>query len=149
MLRLRFVPEGDEDDDVDIDFLKSVEEQIRTKLKVRVRVHDIGGGVDWFMSHHWTHRSMERAITHPSWHTHPKTPYLHRSMITHRSSHTHTYLKKHTPPMNFLKVSGYDKVLKVYGLTDDIKTWTPEAGFQDRKEPYFVTHGVNMMEVWG
>lgn len=36
MLRLRFVPEGDEDDDVDIDFLKSVEEQIRTKLKVRV-----------------------------------------------------------------------------------------------------------------
>lgn len=44
-------------------------------------------------------------------------------------------------------MSGYDKVLKVYGLTDDIKTWTPEAGFQDRKEPYFVTHGVNMMEV--
>ena len=35
----------------------------------------------------------------------------------------------------------------MYGLTDDIKTWTPEAGFQDRKEPYFVTHGVNMMEV--
>lgn len=36
VIRLRFVPEGDEDDDVDIDFLKSVEEQIRTKLKVRL-----------------------------------------------------------------------------------------------------------------
>ncbi len=34
VLRLRFVPEGDDEDDVDIDFLKSVEEQIRTKLKV-------------------------------------------------------------------------------------------------------------------
>lgn len=44
-------------------------------------------------------------------------------------------------------MSGYDKILKVYGLTDDIKTWAPETGFQDRKEPYFVTHGVNMMEV--
>lgn len=66
VLRLRFVPEGDEEDDVDIDFLKSVEEQIRTKLKVRVRVHVIGEG-DWFMSHHWAHRSIERAIdTHPS-----------------------------------------------------------------------------------
>jgi hypothetical protein len=32
VLRLRFVP--DDDEDVDIDFLKSVEEQIRTKLKV-------------------------------------------------------------------------------------------------------------------
>lgn len=35
MLRLRFVPEGEDDEEVDIDFLKSVEEQIRTKLKVR------------------------------------------------------------------------------------------------------------------
>lgn len=35
VLRLRFVPEGEDDEDVDIDFLKSVEEQIRTKLKVR------------------------------------------------------------------------------------------------------------------
>jgi len=32
VLRLRFVP--DDDEDVDIEFLKSVEEQIRTKLKV-------------------------------------------------------------------------------------------------------------------
>ena len=35
----------------------------------------------------------------------------------------------------------------MYGLTDDIKTWHPDSGFSDRKEPYFVTHGVNMMEV--
>lgn len=45
------------------------------------------------------------------------------------------------------QISGFDGIKKVFSYNDDWKKWTAERGFVDVKEPYFLTVGVNMLDL--
>ena len=80
--------------------------------------------------------------THTTPHKHVHTCIARR---THTLFPTHTHTNTHT--RLHTQISGFHDIKKVFSYNEDWKRWSPEDGFTDVKEPYFITDGVNMSDL--